>query len=477
MAELRIARALQGFPAAQIAVDGAAAPIEVHLISQLGHGQGDALIVGAGQRQRRHHSFVDALDEPSARIGGLQPERGDRSSLYTFSVGRGGHPFHRHAGPRVFTAVAGSSGALLRFSTSMARAPAGDPEAFLASLQQVIVPPDSLFTVRFGGGVWHQFMPLDGGSGHPALFALSCHTDEVAGIDDPALLAQVLANEATIPGLTEVLPEALAQRLRERPADAIPTIRLSLEPIDSRVLAQACQWVRGGLGRLRATLARIRDARGFASTERHVPEARFLPEIPADALLAPELGGSHGHDDTFWIELPASEAGSREASALLASLLDGFLHDRPAGVSLLMRLRNALVMPLGLRRSPLGCPVSSLLTECPSERFVGVFPVLGQRVSADGRRVEVLLGADDRHLRFRSVVGVERHPDGRVHVMLGSRVAPRNAFGRLYMALITTVHRRYIGPTLLRRALAHALAPAIVSDVPSSWRWATGRMR
>ncbi|MGL6290489.1 MAG: DUF2867 domain-containing protein, partial [Silanimonas sp.] len=124
-----------------------------------------------------------------------------------------------------------------------------------------------------------------------------------------------------------------------------------------------------------------------------------------------------------------------------------------------MRLRNALVMPLGLRRSPLGCPVSSLLNECPRERFAGVFPVLGQRVSADGRRAEVLLGADDRHLRFRSVVGVKRHLDGHMDVVLGSRVAPRNAFGRLYMALIATVHRRYVGPILLRRALAHAMAP------------------
>jgi len=33
-----------------------------------------------------------------------------------------------------------------------------------------------LFSVRFGGGTWHRFLPAK--PGYPALFALSCHTDE-----------------------------------------------------------------------------------------------------------------------------------------------------------------------------------------------------------------------------------------------------------------------------------------------------------
>jgi hypothetical protein len=45
----------------------------------------------------------------------------------------------------------------------------------------------------------------------------------------------------------------------------------------------------------------------------------------------------------------------------LVALLEGFLDNRPSFVSRLMVLRNALVRPLGLRTSPLGCPVSSLL--------------------------------------------------------------------------------------------------------------------
>ena len=46
------------------------------------------------------------------------------------------------------------------------------PAAFARALRRVQIPPDCLFTVRFGGGTWHQFVPRH--PGHPALFALSC---------------------------------------------------------------------------------------------------------------------------------------------------------------------------------------------------------------------------------------------------------------------------------------------------------------
>src|SRR5690606_17141474 len=102
---------------------------------------------------------------------------------------------------------------------------------------------------------------------------------------------------------------------------------------------------------------------------------------------------------------------------------------------------------LRLRTSPLGCPVSSLLSGDRSRLFAGRHPVLAHEVSADACRAEVLLGADDRHLAFRSCVGVERMPDG-IRITLGTRVRCRNPFGRAYMALIDGVHRRYIAPTI-----------------------------
>ena len=121
-----------------------------------------------------------------------------------------------------------------------------------------------------------------------------------------------------------------------------------------------------------------------------------------------------------------------------------------------MQLRNALVRPLRLRTSPLGCPVSSLLSKECGNLFQGKFPVLEQAVDARGLHAQVLLGADDRHLRFRSCVGVRIAEDG-VHVSLATRVQCKNWFGRFYMACIDHVHRRYVSPAMLGMAVAYAL--------------------
>jgi len=67
----------------------------------------------------------------------------------------------------------------------------------------------------------------------------------------------------------------------------------------------------------------------------------------------------------------------------------------------------------------------------------------------------VLLGADDRHLRFRSCVGV-RFVGADAHITLGTRVQFRNWFGRLYMAGIDRVHRSYVSPVMLSMAVEHA---------------------
>jgi hypothetical protein len=80
---------------------------------------------------------------------------------------------------------------------------------------------------------------------------------------------------------------------------------------------------------------------------------------------------------------------------------------------------------------------------------------LEQSIGARGQRAEVLLGADDRHLRFRSSVGV-RYIGNDAHITLGTRVQCRNGFGRFYIAAIDRVHRTYISPTMLSMAVEHA---------------------
>lgn len=443
----------RSFPAVQLPGQEGASPTEVTLIAQLGIGAGDALITDASQRQRHHPAFIDALDEPSARLGSMHLQQGDPSSLYSFAVGAGGHPFHRHAGPRMFTAIAGSGGTELRFASASDAQLARDPGCIPRTLRRIRIPPDCLFTVRFGGGTWHQFASTH--PQHPALFALSCHSNELAGAMSEHTRAQVQLNAADIPSLTDVLPEACWPTAAA--LAATPLIQLSLQAAPPSLRARLCTRTRAVFGPLRRIA--LQRHRGFV--ERATPAYPLHSQVPpSDGLLAAALPLSH-YQDLATVRLDSMQAVHRSASALLADVLEGFLRNRPSGVGRLMALRNRLVAPMRLRTSPLGCPVSSLLSNDRSRLFAGRYPVLDSRVDADDQCAEVLLGADDRHLRFRSSVRVQLRAGGHIEISLGSRVQTHNAFGRVYMALIDSTHRHYVAPALLRRAVEHALAPEL----------------
>lgn len=447
------------FPSIQIPSPSGGLPVEVSLIAQLGHGAGDQLFAGALARQRAHADFIDELSEPSARLGGTDLSKGDATSLYSFAVGAKGHPFHRHAGHRVFTAISGSGGAQLRFSTAMKAQIEQDPQCFIQALRHINIPPDCLFAVRFGGDTWHQFAPLAKNSRHPAFFALSCHTNELGGDLPDALHEQVLANAASIPALTELLPTVVADLLHDMPLDHlhVPTTHLSLDALPGTLQGLLCKSVRCAAGLLRGAWAAWRRTIGFLSEHGGQLAVTELDNLPAGSLLAHELTSTpYQHEDMFRLTLDASDVASSSATILLSQLLDGFLSNPPAGVSRLMALRNLLVSPVGLRTSPLGCPVSSLLSPPNDRLFDRRYPVLDQCIDHDDRRAQVILGADDRHLVFRSCVGVQMLDGNRVEITLGTRVHCRNLFGRFYMAAIHRVHRAYIAPTMLRMAAEQA---------------------
>jgi len=453
------AESVASFPSISIPSVVGGPPVEVSLIAQLGHGAGSQLVAASSLRQRAHAAFVDELDEPSARLAGTHFEHDDPSSLYTFAVGAQGHPFHRHAGHRIFTAVSGSSGALLRFSTATPAQLADDPTNFLRALRHVEIPPDSLFTVRFGGGTWHQFQPLRAGSGHPAFFALSCHTNELGGDLSEAARRMVLDDGASIPSLTELLPVAVQALLDGMATDHVhvPTASLSLEAAPGSLQVTLCGFARRTLGKLRALVAGWGRVGGFMSRTDGWQTVVELDAPDADSLLREQFASGVDHEDTFRLVLAERQPRHVRASVLLADVLEAFVQHPPGGVSRLMACRNVLVTPLGLRRSPLACPVSSLLAPLDQHVFAGRFPVLDQRIDEDDGFAQVILGADDKHLSFRSCVAL-RVVDGRVDITLGTRVRCRNAFGRVYLGLIDRVHRRYISPLMLRAAVAHAFA-------------------
>lgn len=230
-----------------------------------------------------------------------------------------------------------------------------------------------------------------------------------------------------------------------------------------------CCSVRPVLGRLRSFIADLRSSSGFLG--QHKPVVVEVPELPTDSLLTAQFAGHFEHQDSFELTLRASSLHGVTAPALLADVLDGFLSNRPTGVFWLMQLRNVLVRPLRLRTSSLGCPVSSLLSTERCNLFLDKFPVLEQSVDSRGQHAQVLLGADDRHLRFRSCVGIRMQSDD-VHITLATRVQCRNWFGRVYMASIDHVHRRYVSPAMLSMAVEHAMAQVQNAETSgtSSWR-------
>lgn len=447
------------FPFVSLATGHGRVPVEVSLVARLGHGAGDKLYYESALRQGHHDCFVDELDEPSAKLGNTDLGRGDATALYSFSVGHRGHPFHRHAGHRVFTAVSGSGGALLRFSSATPEELERDPDSFVRAMHVVNVPPDCLFTVRFSGETWHQFVSQDTRGRHPAFFALSTHTNELGGELSDDLRRRVMAGEGDIPSLTELLPERVVQRLAASPAALarVPVTALSLHDRPGGLLEAACRRVRSLAGRLQRWRIERGVRPGYVS-EVATAQVSESAALAPDSLLRETLRDRvvH-HQDRFTLTLPLRGAPALDAPAWLEAVLDGFLANRPRGVSRLMAWRNVLVRPLGLRTSPLGCPVSSLLSTSDGTRFAGRFPVHAFDVAADGRAAQVILGADDKHLVFRSCVAVRLLDDGGAEFELSNRIACRNLFGRFYVAVIDWPHRRFVAPTMLAHAIDAAL--------------------
>jgi hypothetical protein len=103
----------------------------------------------------------------------------------------------------------------------------------------------------------------------------------------------------------------------------------------------------------------------------------------------------------------------------------------------LMRLRDALVRPFGLKTSPSG--PRPPLSFRPGER-IGLFTLFERRAD------ELLLGEDDRHLDFRVCL---RLADG--EASLATAVRFRSLFGRAYFFLIRPFHALVV-QGMLRRA-------------------------
>ncbi|BBO09351.1 MULTISPECIES: DUF2867 domain-containing protein [Bradyrhizobium] len=138
------------------------------------------------------------------------------------------------------------------------------------------------------------------------------------------------------------------------------------------------------------------------------------PDVDANTLLA----GAQ-FVDAFRVEIGAATVNAREACTRMV------LHG-PRWIDVLLRLRNILVTPFGLKTSGEGAPAPHGL--------IGLFPVV------DETPERLVAGFDDYHLDFRIVVNVAGDAAGR-QVTSTTLVRTHNLLGRTYLTLIMPFHK------------------------------------
>ena len=150
------------------------------------------------------------------------------------------------------------------------------------------------------------------------------------------------------------------------------------------------------------------------------------PEIDAATLLA----GAQ-FIDAWSIAVDDRALDARHAA-------EKMLARGPRWVDTLVKLRNRLVTPFGLKT-----PAPDGAT---SPGRIGIFPVLSETPE------RLVAGLNDRHLDFRLVVDVAAADQGQ-RVTATTVVLTHNWLGRSYLAVIMPFHRLIVR-TLLRQVIA-----------------------
>ena len=140
----------------------------------------------------------------------------------------------------------------------------------------------------------------------------------------------------------------------------------------------------------------------------------IAPCVDADALLA----GAQ-FSDAFGIEVDGRRLDARQAA-------ERMMGRAPRWVDALVRLRNIMVAPFGLK-------TSGASAAAPRD-MIGIFPVVSQTPD------RLVAGFNDIHLDFRVVVDVAIIDAGQ-RVTATTLVKTHNRLGRTYLAIILPFHR------------------------------------
>ena len=160
-------------------------------------------------------------------------------------------------------------------------------------------------------------------------------------------------------------------------------------------------------------------------------------EVPSDGLLSDCLPR---FDFADAYSLPISD----EQAADIDGLARAAFQHVPNWILILMKLRNLLVRPLGLKTT---YDTTSNFLVGPLEvgSRVGIFRVYGRTPT------EILMGEDDKHLDFRVSLRVEG-PRGNKQVLVATVVCFNSGLGRFYLALVRPFHK-VIVPAVMRQSL------------------------
>jgi hypothetical protein len=158
------------------------------------------------------------------------------------------------------------------------------------------------------------------------------------------------------------------------------------------------------------------------------PVHEVAPEVDANALLP----GAQ-FVDAWRVEIGATSLDARQACMRMV------LHG-PRWIDALLRLRNILVSPFGLKTSGEGAPAPG--------GMIGLFPVVSETPE------RLIAGFNDYHLDFRIVVDVGSAASGR-QVTSTTLVRTHNLLGRAYLTMIMPFHKLVVR-SMMRQITAQA---------------------
>jgi hypothetical protein len=149
------------------------------------------------------------------------------------------------------------------------------------------------------------------------------------------------------------------------------------------------------------------------------------PAVDADSVLA-------GAQFIDAYAVAVSDAGLDARHAAIRMIEHG-----PGWIEVLMRLRNLIMAPFGVKTPTPGRP--------SDPNRIGIFPLVSETPE------RVIAGFDDSHLDFRVVVDIAPGARGR-RVTATTLVLTHNLLGRGYLAAIMPFHKLVVRAMLRRLA-------------------------